>query len=103
MDITFLKDEFELEVIEKDNIVKWITNYEGWSYEWHWYLIALSEDWLWRKYELWHCSCNWPLENWYSWKFTKNDILLLMESEPTWYDYSEEDKKLIIDFILNND
>lgn len=106
MEIKYLKDkfnEYDLKNIQKDNIIKWISNYEAWSHEWCWYLIALWEDWLWRKYDCWHCSCYWPLENWYSWKFTKEEIYKIMEAEKiSNYDYSESDKKEILEFILNS-
>ena len=58
---------------------------------------------MWRKYECWPCSCYWPLESWSTGKFTKEEILKIMSEEKiSDYDYSENDKKEIIDFILLN-
>lgn len=96
------KSEFgEWELSElKDEIVSWITNYYYECYEWGGVFIYISNDGLWRYINCGHCSCYWPLEKWYSWIFTKEEILKLVEDANDW-EIESKDKVIIKDYLLN--
>ena len=84
-----------------DSFVKWITNYSYELYDWRGALITLQENWTWRNYACWHCSCNWPLEAWYSWSFTADEMIKLVENFDEW-EAGEEEKAQFISFIEEN-
>lgn len=111
-DIKYLPDstefsEYELKKIEHLNLEQWITNYKYKARNGSWFLIAKDKDGIWFKFELWHCSCYWPIENGYSWKFTKEQIIGLIKALDTkdyWYSDSitEEEKQSFLEFVIDN-
>jgi len=108
--IKYLQDstnfsEYDLERIEHLNLEKWVTNYSYVAYGWTGFLIAKDAENLWFKFELGHCSCYGPLENWYSWKFTKEEMLELIKAlDPEEYGdhVTKEEKQAFLDFVINN-
>jgi len=51
-------------------------------YNWYWIAIWKRLDWKYSRWDLSHCSCNWPFEKWCSWIFTKKEIIKLINE---WY------------------
>lgn len=64
--------------LKTDSPLVWaVSNYSYSCYEWDWYLFAKWSEWEWYKWDCGHCSCYWPLEHWYSGRFTQEEILIL--------------------------
>lgn len=60
------------------NEVIWIIDYKS---EWEGYALTYSiEDEKFKLFELWHYS-GWPFNNWYSWLFTKQEILEIIQKK----------------------
>lgn len=84
-----------------DDFVTGITNYTYECYDWRGSFITLQEDWTWRNYSCWHCSCYGPLEHWYSWNFTADEMIKLVENMDSWDVRDWEQEELIV-FINEN-
>lgn len=92
-------DEHDLKRLWSDkDLVRWITNYNYANYNWSWYLIVVDNDWVWHNFHCWHCSCFWPLENGYSWKFTKEEIIMIIQNFDR-YEASESEKNEFLNFV----
>ena len=69
MEIKVLADNISEQWIErifkKDKLEKCIYLYCSWNYDWRGLLLARNNIWDFIIYNLWHCSCYWPLEQWH--------------------------------------
>lgn len=89
-DIEFFEEKFGSNYI-------WITDYNLNGYFWQGILVLLNFDTKkWGLIRIEHCSCNWPLSNYSSWKFTYKEIKELIEKEE-WI--TRKNIKKILQFI----
>jgi len=79
-------------------LVEGISNYEQRPYEGNWILIARDDQGMFQKYDCGHCSYRWPLENWYGWLFTKDEIIKLIESMDS-FEATKAEKELFLNFV----
>lgn len=80
-------------------LIAGITNYTYQSYAGSWICIAVDSEWTWYKWDCWHCSCYWPLEHGYTWRFTKKEIIKLIHAEIGHNNIDSEDEIAMVDFV----
>lgn len=98
---------YDLDQLQLEDYKAMITDYCYESYSWTGIAIAITTYNIWHKFHLWHCSCYWPIEHWYTGKFTTEEIRELIKNYEWNYYLSESkndiNKDKFIDFIKNYD
>ncbi len=86
-----LLESYEAEDIRtKAPLVFGISNYHHEWWDWYGVFYGKDTEWNWHKWDCGHFSCYWPLEYWYSWVFTQDEIAILMKETPDILEYATE-------------